>query len=541
MKKLIIALTAVLPLALASCNDYLDKLPDDRAEVNSVEKVQLLLTSAYPDISPIFVLEYSSDNVTDNGIRYTAQPDQEKIYCWEQVESDGNDDPKNLWQSCYAAVATANLAIASCEQMGLNDQTYPVYAEALLCRAFGMFQLTNTFCMSWNEAKADEFPGVPYPTEPNKEANERGTLRQTYEQINKDIELALAHLDDSYLTTPKYHFNAKAAYAFAARFNLYYQRWDKVVEYASRALGSTPSSQLRNISTYGTLIPQDMSNAWINSGEQANFLLVTAYSLVGRTFRSGAYMRYAHNKTILGYETFWAYAPWAGSVNTSGDNTLYEAHMMYGSEYCTYLPKIFEKFEITDKVNQTGYPHIVDPVFTADETLLCRAEAYAMTGQTAQSLADLNTWINAHCAASNNDFTRNTVTESSLNEFFATIKECPVTPNDDTKRNIKKVLHPQGFTVAEGTQTNLIRLILHARRIETWQQGLRFIDCKRWGISYTHPLEERKDLVFEPGDLRGAVQLPIDVISAGLSENPRAQITVQSQFTVPSHLSSKLD
>ena len=36
MKKYIFgALTMVSALALTSCNDYLDKLPDDRAELNS--------------------------------------------------------------------------------------------------------------------------------------------------------------------------------------------------------------------------------------------------------------------------------------------------------------------------------------------------------------------------------------------------------------------------------------------------------------------------------------------------------------------------
>ena len=34
-------------LALTSCDDFLDKMPDKRAEVNTVEKVNLLLTSAY--------------------------------------------------------------------------------------------------------------------------------------------------------------------------------------------------------------------------------------------------------------------------------------------------------------------------------------------------------------------------------------------------------------------------------------------------------------------------------------------------------------
>ena len=35
-------------LSLASCDDYLDKLPDDRATLDTKEKITQLLTSAYP-------------------------------------------------------------------------------------------------------------------------------------------------------------------------------------------------------------------------------------------------------------------------------------------------------------------------------------------------------------------------------------------------------------------------------------------------------------------------------------------------------------
>ena len=48
-------------LALTSCNDYLDKVPDNRAEVNSVDKVAKLLVSAYASHNSNLILEMSSD------------------------------------------------------------------------------------------------------------------------------------------------------------------------------------------------------------------------------------------------------------------------------------------------------------------------------------------------------------------------------------------------------------------------------------------------------------------------------------------------
>ena len=82
MKKYIKLSTIALALSLGftSCKDYLDKLPDDRAEVNNTEKVTSLLVSAYPTHSANFLLWMSSDNVEDNGKLYTAQPNQIKMY-----------------------------------------------------------------------------------------------------------------------------------------------------------------------------------------------------------------------------------------------------------------------------------------------------------------------------------------------------------------------------------------------------------------------------------------------------------------------------
>lgn len=59
-------------LALASCDDYLDKLPDDRAELDTEKKITQLLVSAYPTCNNALLSEYMSDNVDDNGRGYSA-------------------------------------------------------------------------------------------------------------------------------------------------------------------------------------------------------------------------------------------------------------------------------------------------------------------------------------------------------------------------------------------------------------------------------------------------------------------------------------
>jgi len=47
------------------------------------------------------------------------------------------------------------------------------------------------------------------------------------------------------------------------------------------------------------------------------------------------------------------------------------------------------------------------------------------------------------------------------------------------------------------------------------------MDLKRYGIEFTHLVKGEDPLVFIAGDLRGAVQLPNTVITAGLPGNAR--------------------
>lgn len=60
----------MIPLAAASCDGFLDTVPDDRIELDSKDKVTKMLVSAYPTVSTILISELSSDNVTDNGSQY---------------------------------------------------------------------------------------------------------------------------------------------------------------------------------------------------------------------------------------------------------------------------------------------------------------------------------------------------------------------------------------------------------------------------------------------------------------------------------------
>ena len=67
MKKIITFLIAPFLLNLVACDKFLDKNPDSRVELDTAEKVQKFLVSAYPSVSPAVLTEFSSDNIDDIG------------------------------------------------------------------------------------------------------------------------------------------------------------------------------------------------------------------------------------------------------------------------------------------------------------------------------------------------------------------------------------------------------------------------------------------------------------------------------------------
>ena len=99
----------------------------------------------------------------------------------------------------------------------------------------------NEFSLNYNSKTSATDPGIPVTTsvEAINVKKDRGNVAQVYEQIDRDIQAALPLMSDNY-TVPKYHFNKRAAYAFATRFYLFYEKWDKAVEYANLCLGTNP-------------------------------------------------------------------------------------------------------------------------------------------------------------------------------------------------------------------------------------------------------------------------------------------------------------
>lgn len=518
--KILLALSAGV-LIFASCDKFLDVNPDNRAIVDTEEKIIRLLVSAYSNNDYYEIAELMSDNVDDMGSSnpYTSRF-VEQVYYWEDVTEEDNGDPESIWSGAYNAIANANEALNAIEAIGgpTTASLRQAKAEALLCRAYNHFILVNIFAKNYNKNTSSTDLGITYMTKSETTLApkyERNTVAECYELIEKDILEALPDVGDLNYTVPKYHFNEKAAYAFAAKFFLFYEKWDEAIKYADLCLGSSPTAMLRDWQAYNNL-SQDFSiltRNYIDASHKCNLLLITSYSELGVIFGPYVYLkRFMHNRYLANNEDGNVAQVW-GSANWYSRMRAYQGS---GYDFSIFY-KLPYLFEYTDPVAGIGYAHTVEPALTADETLIIRAEAKAIKGDLQGAIDDMNIWVH------NISSTTVVVDQARINSYYNARNYA--TWNASTP---KKHLNP-AFTIdAEGSdQENLLQFILHMKRIETLQVGQRWFDVKRYGIEIWRRVMNSSGTpeslvdVLTVDDERRAVQIPQKVVDAEYTPNPR--------------------
>jgi hypothetical protein len=90
-------------------------------------------------------------------------------------------------------------------------------------------------------------------------------------------------------------------------------------------------------------------------------------------------------------------------------------------------------------------------------------------------------------------------------------------------------LHCELADIEEGSlKESFIHCLLYMRRYEFLHEGMRWFDIKRYGIEIYRRTLEAQTVVSVTDELpvrdeRRAMQIPADVITAGLEPNPRSK------------------
>ncbi|WP_414618052.1 RagB/SusD family nutrient uptake outer membrane protein [Dyadobacter sp. 32] len=474
-------------LTLLACEDFLSTEPDStRASINSPKQVSQLLTSAYPQGGYVVFAEAMSDNVADKG---TGEDDKtnRSSFLFEEAETsvDQQDSPDQYWAECYRAISVANQALEIISKMPDASLYSAQRGEALLARAYAHFMLVGFFSKFYDAQTASTDLGIPYVTEPETvviKKYERKTVAYVYEMIEKDLKEGLPLISDGSYTVPKYHFNRAAANAFASRFYLVKKDYAQVLTYANAVFpGGNIGEYLRPWNTeYANLSPAELYNTYSRASQNANLMLVETASLYGRYVAQYRYgMNYrkwqeiSESEQIAGPTASWAYP-----LYSQGDNNY-------------LIPKLTEYF-VRESVNaEIGFPYVMLPVFTVEEVLFNRAEANAFLNNANASLADLNLFaskrLNTYSAANHS------ITVAKMRTYFG----------------------------STDVTSNLVNTIIAFRRVEFVQEGMRWFDIQRFGLTVSHTTREGQVITLPKGDPRRVLQLPQSASLSGLEKNQR--------------------
>ncbi|WP_316769234.1 RagB/SusD family nutrient uptake outer membrane protein [Pedobacter frigiditerrae] len=486
MKNNILKYIALVGLfSLASCDKYLDTTPDNRTEINSVDKVAQLVATAYPEGDYYTFAEAASDNAEDKGSGVGTNADvSSRPYYWQDVLGADRGTTSNYWNKCYQAIAAANQALQGIETGNFGNSVLPYKGEALVARAYAHFMLSVFFSKAYVIGGANDSPGIPYVTEPETvviKQYDRGTVASTYEKIEKDLTEGMALLSASAYDVPKYHFTPAAAKAFAARFYMFKGDYQKVIDNASTISTESFANIIRPInSTLYNMSSADFNAAFSRSDQKYNLLLINLYSSYQRLTSP----RYGYGARLVNM--------FSVTGNITGKSFANKILYYTVPSYTTYKHK--EYFYVTNQISNIGITYLMSAALTTDEALLNRAEAYARLGQLDKALADVNTALAAYVRGYTNS---DAATLAKIATYYGIA---------DPKEGV-------------------IKLILETKKAQFLQEGLRWLDIVRTGMTVTHNVYDaignETFIELKVDDNKRVFQIPEEARLSGVALNPR--------------------
>lgn len=551
--KIIYAISAAAMLGMSSCgSDFLNTPTDTRVELDTTEKLRMLLASSYPEQNYGWPCELMSDNMEDNnapdedGLRYNLKPydrGDDEMFRWEQcVSNTDTDSPAGIWESHYKAIAGANAVLEVLENwekggVTLDAKQRAIKGEALLIRSYSHFILAQVFCQPYMGDASQGQLGIPYIKKPEVYVlphYERGNLKDTYDNIRMDLEEGIKLIDNGIYEIPKYHFNKAAADAYAARFYLFTRDYEKCLQHCDAAFGGPdmdPTSQMNTIyQNLGNFFYiSDFGKFAQASDKPRNLMLIATYSIAMRRACYSvryAVIRDALNSTIHGANPAWASFKWRSSKGGGGTFCMHpcfngccwsNGKSEYGTQFAGNLS---EQFEYTDKLAGIGWAHVTRSEFTVEEVLLTRAEAKLFLGNINGALADLQIWEHARrmCPSAEGDQDRFVeLSLDNLRQFYV---------ERDPGYGIAKEIHidevcPSNHTISTADEMGVLQCIQHFRRIEMLHTGMRWFDLKRLGLEFDRKVGKDEVLHLGVFDHKKATLIPASIEAAGMQQNPR--------------------
>ena len=378
------------------------------------------------------------------------------------------------WNYYYTIISQANYVIAKEEalvQEGFAGQD--VVAQAYAIRAFAYNALAEWFCQG-NYAENSETPGVPIyttPTSMDTKGQPRGTLADTYTQINADYKAAYDLFSivakGGYKKTHVSHIDLYTTCVLWARTALAQGEWQKAYDLATEALTKPGLVQVATVKALGGF--NDSSVGDVLWGFQV---------VADQTGPYGPFMSHIdpYNGAFCSTEKKCFSDELYASIPETDERLA----------WITTDPFLDDEGEVVLEDVPVCQKFLYKDVATAvaDQIVVRAEEAILIAAEAACRLKD---WTNARALLTQLGSVRDTAYADRLkaltdSELF----------NEDTTAALSPI--------------TLMDEVLWQRRVELWGEGPgRLYDLKRLNLGYTRSID---DMVAKPGDYRFTLLIP---------------------------------
>lgn len=262
-----ITFLSILSLSLAGCD--LDTKPYQSIDVDQLTSgnVETLTLGTYAYMksnngimrSAHYFGEYGSDNLALSGS--TTDP---LMNIYNYLRTTNNSRIADIWSYSYKTIININATLEVAPE-GKSKDSDIIIGENYFLRAYHYFTLVNVFSQPYINHPETNL-GVPIKlTTSLDDFPARATVKEVYDQIEKDLLKAIELMDisEGSTTRPKNscYASKEVAEALLSRVYLYMERWDKVLEYTNKVINSGRYKLLEGdkYKAYPTFVPEENS------------------------------------------------------------------------------------------------------------------------------------------------------------------------------------------------------------------------------------------------------------------------------------------
>ncbi|WP_276346243.1 RagB/SusD family nutrient uptake outer membrane protein [Daejeonella sp. JGW-45] len=241
MKKYIfLSWMAFFAVLFSSCEKFLDEKADKKLAVPvTLTDLQSMLDN-YGTLNHSMPSsgEISADNyyLSDANLNSISQEGLRRMYVWEKDHLFAPGSSSNDWSYLFKSVYVANAVLEGLESHPSTDpDARHLKGQALFFRAFAYHDAAQIWALAYDPVSAATDLGIPLRLNTDfNEESERGSLQETYLQIENDLKQAIPMLPVKALHVVRP--SRAAAYGLMARMYLNMRNYERAGAYADSCL-----------------------------------------------------------------------------------------------------------------------------------------------------------------------------------------------------------------------------------------------------------------------------------------------------------------